>query len=170
MITSACHRLGTAICTVAGIPSVSSWITAAKTQHTIARGIQISRMHTVRPRGLRHERRPERRIQLLHGGNPYTEHSMMCGFFPPPVARLRALVKSFRMKHSGVNILLPDQLSTQHLTSLVPRCRDFVAFGWKTVDFPETSAKGPHRDKHRQGSRVFRPLPSTNGCTRTVSA
>ena len=42
MITGVCDRLGTAICTNAGISSVRSWIAAAEIQHTIARGARCA--------------------------------------------------------------------------------------------------------------------------------
>ena len=42
MIAGVCDRLGTAIFTDAGISSVSSWIAAAETQHTMARGARCA--------------------------------------------------------------------------------------------------------------------------------
>ena len=53
----------------------------------ISPGIQISRMHTVRPRGLRRERRRERFVQLLHGYNARTGRSTMCVFYPSRATR-----------------------------------------------------------------------------------
>ncbi len=82
----------------------------------ISPGIQISRMHTVRPRGLRRERRRERLVQLLHGYNPCTGYSSVCGFYPSLVTRSsRSGQRLPDETPSSVDVLHSDQLASQRL-------------------------------------------------------